>query len=80
MYLRLGSRSVFSGIMGSLPNMRKADDSLLCSFGRKLYAAQASGITSTHSRLGLTFLPMQVFKNAWNPSIFPFAWGKYGGE
>ena len=43
-YLILGPNYVLRGKTGSLPNIRKNGDSFECSFGMKLYMAQAKGI------------------------------------
>ena len=63
--------NVFRNIAGSNPNIRKNGPSLDYSFGKKLYAAQANGITWFHSRVLDTYLDMHAFKKWWNPSILP---------
>ena len=46
-YLILGPSNVLRGKIGSLPNIRKNGDFFECSFGNKLYAAQAKGIKTS---------------------------------
>ena len=73
--VNLGFRASVSGILGSLPNIRKNGLSLACSFGRKLYAAVAIGQTSSHSKPGPMCFAMHALRNKWNPSILPLDWG-----
>ena len=46
----------------SLPNIRKNGLSFECSFGKKLYTAQASGTTSSHSICGVMCFEMQALR------------------
>ena len=74
-YLILCPSNVFRGKTGCLPNIKKNRDSLECSLGIKLYAAQARGIRTSHSNCGTTCLATHALRKAWNPAILPLKLG-----
>ena len=58
-YHTCGCSSLLRGRIASLPNIRKNRLSFECSFGKKLYAAQASGTTSSHSTCDIMCFEIQ---------------------
>ena len=61
-YHTCSCNSLLRGRIASLPNIRKNGLSFECSFGRKLYAAQASGTTSSHSTCGVICFEIQALR------------------
>ena len=78
-YLILGPSNVFRGKTRFLPNITKNGDFFECSWGIKLYAAQARGIKTSHSNCGAMCLVMHTLRKTWNPPILPFEARRYGG-
>ena len=62
LYLATGCNSLLSGKIASLPNIRKKGLSFECSFGKILYATQASGTTSSHSICGVICFEIQALR------------------